>query len=1337
MYLDARTSDQGFGNACFVRIVLSVPAAILLWLSSFTTTILAAPPQRTGDEKFDSSSSNLHFFTNSLGIPFVRIPPGEFLMGNAEPLAILRRTFPDATTRDFREEPKVAVQITQPFLLATQEVTLGQFLKFYHDNQQAHQTDAQRDKKGGGGFRFGEGRTRGVQFVAWNTGWNSPIERHMDHPVVNVSWNDCMRFCEWLTREERSKNIIRDDQFYTLPSEAQWEYACRAGSHAQFWFGDDRQSLSRHENVGDASLSRLGFQGTIDGDDRHQFTAPVASFPANPWGLHDMHGNVAEWCRDRETDESFRSGATFTPEKAKAGSPRATPLENPEGTNGDLRSMRGGSWVSSASYSRSSQRFAYSPSSRDDHVGFRIMLVSQAETGRPKSNNPKNTSLVGDIVWVSASTQLRQYGQAIPGTVVSRLAARTQMRVHDESGPWLYVTFTNNRDNKYWVHRNEVSRRVNNTQSDDDITLDLCHLIDTTGLRDLDPFRQVQLLMQLPAMLGVYIENGQSIEVIESKSHLLEMIEKIPAHSLRETTRASLLGAIGDATRLSGDSKKAAALTREGCGILQRQIDMIRNGRLTFISDQERDQALSTAAVTLGQQAWALSKYGFNGEALGFAESAAEGLKAVRLAWYRDLPTFDQYAELLLKAGRYGDAMPWLELSTNVHDRFRHPVFHMMSANADPGQTSELQAVCHVMDEKPKEAIASTELAQLRHHRYLADHRRIEHPALELILRDSKEDPWRDSFDRAVSLSDVNSCKTVATLPESVATWVINRKYRKEELLQKRNEAIHGIKPYEDPAPPLNTITSGLDLNLGDFASPAGIHELRGIVAEMRLRDYPDDERAAAQREFESLRLFTNAVVSTRVQSISALTNPSLGLANPNFLEGKLEKHDKEVESQWVAVARLQSLLKADQVVVEFVKYAPFDFPSLAAGKHTWLPERYKAFVIQKDRPVRSIDLGLAERVNTAVMQAIQSIGDRKTIDAEDRGKPLEELFPGLFDLSRLLLDPLRESLDKKTELIVSPDSNLWFVPWSALLWTPNKFLLEQFNIRQIRTSRYLALDKDSLASSLRAGADWKKPIQGEPLILADPDFDAINDAEVATEDESPRAAKQAAVHVARRGTTMLPRFRQLPYTRLEAETIKPSIDLYCKAKSRLFMGSQAVEQHLIQTACPRVLVLSTHGFFYSAENVADAGSRIQCRDPMMRAGLLLAGANRMNTRERSTGMDGLLTGFEVAALDLRLTELVVLSSCETGLGDIIDAEGALGMRQAFFVAGAKNVLASIWQVPDQDTAFIISGFFERLAIGKPYSVALREAQVEHIRKLAGEKGAASPYLWAGLSVTE
>jgi formylglycine-generating enzyme required for sulfatase activity/CHAT domain-containing protein len=1337
MHINSRETNHGSKHVWCYRVACHFATAVLLWLSSSKTPLLSAPPVGTEDEKVDSSSSNLHFFTNSLGIPFVRIPPGVFMMGNAEPLASLRGKFPEAATREFREEPKVEVRITQPFHLATHEVTLRQFLTFYHDDEQAHRTDAQRDKRGGGGFRFGEGRIRGAQFVAWNTGWNKPIQQYMDHPVVNVSWNDCMRFCEWLTRRERGNKIIRDDQFYTLPSEAQWEYACRAGSDGPFWFDDDRQSLSRYENVGDLSLSRLGFQDTIDGDDRHQFTAPVASYPANPWGLHDMHGNVSEWCRDRETDESFRSGKILTPAKANGGALPSTPLDNPEGTNGELRSMRGGSWVSMASYARSSQRFAYSPSSRDDHVGFRIMLVSQAETGLPSSYDPGKTSLAGDIVWVSASTPLREHGKAIPGTVVSRIAATTLMRVHETSGPWLRVTFTNNRDTNYWVHRNEVSRRVDNTLSHDRKTLELRRMIETTGLGDINPWRRALLLLQLPAVLGVYVENGQSVELIEARSNLEEMIDRLPSHSQRELTRASLLGAIGDATRMSGDLKKAAQLTREGCDILQRQIEAINNGRLTFASDEERDQAMSMAAVTLGQQAWALSKYGLNDVAVSYAESASKGLRAVRLAWYRDLPTFDQHAELLLKAGRYRDAIPWLELSTSVHGRFRDPLFHRMSANADSGQTDELRAVCDVLIGKPKEAITTMTLSQRRHHRYLSDHRRIEHPALELILRDSNEDPWRDSFDRAVSLADESSCKDIATLSESVATWVINRKYRKEELLQKRNEAMHGREPYEDPTEPLNTITSGLGLKLGDFATPARIHDLRGIIAEMRLRDYPDDQREAAQREFDYLRLFTNAIISTRVQAISAITNPFFGLASPETLKLRLEAHAKEVDSQWLEVTRLQSLLRADQLVVEFYKYAPFDYASLAGGKHNWLADRYRAFVIQKDKPVRQIDLGLAVDVDKTVMLAIQAIADRKTIDSGNHSKLLKDLFPGLSDLSKLLLEPLRESLQDKMELIVSPDANLWFVPWSALLWSPEKFLLQQVNIRQIRTSRYLALDKNSVSHSLRSGVNWMKPTPGEPLILADPDFDAIYSAEAVAADEPRRGAEPAAVHVARRGTTILPRFGRLPYTRVEAETIKPSIDLYCGAKSKLFLGAQAVEQHLIQSSCPRVLVLSTHGFFLSAEDVANPRSRIQCRDPMLRAGLLLAGANRIDTRERSTGMDGLLTGFEVAALDLRLTELVVLSSCETGLGDIIDAEGALGMRQAFFVAGAKNVLASIWQVPDQDTAFIISGFFDRLSRGMPYSHALREAQIEHVRKLAGEKGIAAPYLWAGLSITE
>ncbi|MEY4179830.1 MAG: hypothetical protein RLY70_3404 [Planctomycetota bacterium] len=1337
MSLDANNIAMRFATFSLVSMMRFVQAVMMLSLPPFISSMLAAPPDGTKEVRDDSGSLNTHFFTNSLGIPFVRIPPGEFVMGNAEPLASLRDKFPDAATREFREEPKVDVRITRPFLLAAREVTLGEFLKFYHDDEPAHRTDAQRDQRGGGGFDFGEGRKRGVQYVAWNTGWNRPIERFMDHPVVNVSWNDCIRFCEWLTRRERSSNTIRGDQTYTLPSEAEWEYACRAGGDRQFWFGDDRESLSRYENVGDFSLSRLGFQDTISGDDRHPFTAPVASYPANPWGLHDMHGNVSEWCRDRETDESFRVAATFAPLKAAAGAARPTPLENPEGSRGELRSMRGGSWGSMASYSRSSQRFVYSPLSRDDHVGFRLILVSQAETAQTASTKTRHASLVGDIVWVSASTPLRHYGQDVPGPIVSRLAVRTQMRVHDESRSWLRVSFANNLNNHYWVHRNEVSRRAATTPTDRGEALDIRQLIETTGLVEIAPLRRIQLLMQLPATLGVYIENGQATEVMEAESNLLQMIDKLPNESWRAITRASLLGAVGDANRMVGDSKKAAALTKRGCDALQREIEAIKSKRTAFASDLERDEQLSLASVILGQQAWALSRYGLTEEAVGYAESAAKGLGDVRLAWNHDVPTLDQYSEILLKAGRYRDAIPWLQMSTNIHERFRQPAFHMRSSNADPGQTDELRAVCNVMLGKPHEAIASMELSQMRHHRFLADYRRVEHPAIELILRDSQEDPWRDSFNRAISLSRESSCKGVASLPASIATWVINRKYRKEELLQKRNEAMHGIKPYERPSEPLNSITSGMAQKLGDFASPEQIHDLRGIVAEMRLRDYPDGQRVAAQREFETLRLFTNAVVSTRVQTISAITNPFFGMANPAALERRLESHASDVEAQWVDVTQLQSRLKADQIVVEFVKYTPFDFTSLAKGTHTWLPERYGALVIPPQGPVRQIDLGLAADITKLVTKALKAIEDRKTIEHQDRDKSLKDLFPSLFELSGLLLDPLRDMLGDKMEMVVSPDGNLWFVPWSALLWNPNKFLLEQINVRQIRTSRYLAVDKDSVARSLRTGTDWRQPSQGEPLILADPDFNAITEASDVAADDSPNSPQEVPVHVARRGTTMLPQYGRLPYTRVEAETIRPSIDSYCGEKSKLFLGAQAVERHLTQPACPRVLVLSTHGFFLSAEDFADANSRIQCRDPMMRAGLLLAGANRLDARIQSTGMDGLLTGFEVAALDLRLTELVVLSSCETGLGDVIDAEGALGMRQAFFVAGAKNVLASIWQVPDRDTAFIISGFFKRLSLGKPYSVALREAQIEHVKKLAGESGVAAPYLWGGLSVTE
>jgi CHAT domain-containing protein len=137
-----------------------------------------------------------------------------------------------------------------------------------------------------------------------------------------------------------------------------------------------------------------------------------------------------------------------------------------------------------------------------------------------------------------------------------------------------------------------------------------------------------------------------------------------------------------------------------------------------------------------------------------------------------------------------------------------------------------------------------------------------------------------------------------------------------------------------------------------------------------------------------------------------------------------------------------------------------------------------------------------------------------------------------------------------------------------------------------------------------------------------------------------------------------------------------------------------------------------------------------------LRSGLALAGANHWRRRAGSGLSDGLLTALEVQNLDLWGTELVVLSACETGLGKVEVGEGVLGLRRAFQNAGARTVLASLWQVPDRETELLMAAFFRRWLQGTPPARALRAAQLKLIAALRKDgnpvRRQAPPLWWAG-----
>jgi CHAT domain-containing protein len=166
------------------------------------------------------------------------------------------------------------------------------------------------------------------------------------------------------------------------------------------------------------------------------------------------------------------------------------------------------------------------------------------------------------------------------------------------------------------------------------------------------------------------------------------------------------------------------------------------------------------------------------------------------------------------------------------------------------------------------------------------------------------------------------------------------------------------------------------------------------------------------------------------------------------------------------------------------------------------------------------------------------------------------------------------------------------------------------------------------------------------------------------------------------------------------------------------YFGAAAVERALKGCRSPQILHIATHGFFLPARAehattrpTARLGGRIE--NPMLRSGLALAGANSWleNAPLPEDAADALLNGEDVSALDLMATQLVVLSACESGLGDVQAGEGVFGLRRAFVLAGAATLVVSLWKVPDAQTQELMSDFYQRLLAGTPRAEALRAAQ--------------------------
>jgi formylglycine-generating enzyme required for sulfatase activity len=305
------------------------------WTTETKTVKVATP---TGDQE-----RQITYYTNSIGMKLVRIPAGEFMMGDTLTPEQVDQKWPGGKIEWYKDaHPRHRVRLTKDFYIGAHEVTCGQFAQFV--NAGGYKTEAE---KGGGSFALKQGRS-GIYPEA---NWRNPLfEQTDDHPVVCVSWNDAKAFCDWLSKKEGKE--------YRLPTEAEWEYAARGGSETAWYWGDDESGAQGRANVADegADLPHpLRFKGVRDG---YKYTAPVGTFAPNALGLYDVIGNVWESC-ENWFDENYYG---------------ASPSDDPTGPQtGQEGVVRGGAWYDFPGFTRSAFRLGYGPAGRCSYFGFRVV----------------------------------------------------------------------------------------------------------------------------------------------------------------------------------------------------------------------------------------------------------------------------------------------------------------------------------------------------------------------------------------------------------------------------------------------------------------------------------------------------------------------------------------------------------------------------------------------------------------------------------------------------------------------------------------------------------------------------------------------------------------------------------------------------------------------------------------------------------------------------------------------------------------------------------------------------------------------------------------------------
>jgi CHAT domain-containing protein len=400
-------------------------------------------------------------------------------------------------------------------------------------------------------------------------------------------------------------------------------------------------------------------------------------------------------------------------------------------------------------------------------------------------------------------------------------------------------------------------------------------------------------------------------------------------------------------------------------------------------------------------------------------------------------------------------------------------------------------------------------------------------------------------------------------------------------------------------------------------------------------------------------------------------------------------------ETQPVELEAIQAKIPKDAALVEIVQYYPLNAKTDKRGKL-----RYAAAVLRSFGEPNWVDLGDAAAINESVSQLGRAFN-----------KELLKTVPEVQELARKLdeqlMAPIRPLLGSARHLLLSPDGQLALIPFEALQDDKGQYLIQRYAFSYLTTGRdLLQFQSDTTSGST-------------PVVFADIDYDNQEVLRTTMRGvQNRRSIDLASLN-----------FGALAATDQEAKQIKAIFP-----QTKILSGKQATENAVKQLKAPSILHLATHGFFLPDQEVPlvkDEFNQQQPKafnpeNPLLRSGLALAGFNNRYKIEANMN-DGVLTGLEVAGLNLRGTQLVVLSACETGLGDTKVGEGLYGLRRALVIAGSQSEVLSLWKVDDAGTKDLMVKYYQNLKAGQGRHEALRSAQLE----LLSQDDYKHPYYWA------